>query len=744
MAKATPVDPTPTPTTLRKWTRRALLASGGLVGGGLALGVGWFTLAPNRLSVLPQGKDAGGHRVTTWILLAPDNTLTVVVPHCEMGQGAQTTLAMMAAEEMDADWNLVRVQEAPAAEEFANGYLVRVFVPGVASVPRFLERGLDFASFKLTQMLPVQTTGGSSSVRGTGHYGMRVAGATARAMLLSAAADQWRVPVGECTAQGSHVMHASSKRVLAFGELAQRAAKLEPPLHPPLKPSGQWRVMGTPTPRFDIPSKVDGSATYGLDVSLPGMLYAAVAGAPVFGTQLQQLSGEPAVGVNGVRRVVRLDAAVAVVAESYWRALQALRQIVPSFSDSPAKGTSSASIFAAMRAKLEGSKNDEVFAQGDALAAFSGAAKVVDAEYQVPFLAHATLEPMNATVHFNNGRCEVWSGVQDPLAARKVVARAADLKESAVTFHNLQLGGGFGRRLPGFFDYLEQAVRIAKQVNAPVKLIWSREEDTQHDFYRPAALARYRGAIDAKGRPTAWLARFTGGSGDGAALIPYRLANQDIRSVEVEHHIRTGAWRSVDHSQHAFFKESFIDELAHAAQADPYEYRRALLRDSPRHRAVLEKAAVMAGWGAPAAAGRARGIALAESFGSIVAQVAEVEIDAGRIKVRRVWAAVDCGHVVNPDAGRAQIEGGIIFGLSAALFSEITVRDGRIAQSSFTDYLLPKLADAPRISVDFIDSGAELGGLGEPGVPPIAPAIANAVFAATGVRLRSLPLRLPS
>lgn len=746
MAKPTPKEPTTNPTTLRKWTRRALLASGGLIGGGLALGVGWFTLAPNRLTVLPKGKDAAGHRLTTWILLAPDNTVTVVVPHCEMGQGAQTTLAMMAAEEMDADWNQVRVQEAPAADEFANGYLVRVFVPGAASVPSFLERGLDFASFKLTQMLPLQVTGGSSSVRGTGHYGMRVAGAAARAMLIQAAAEQWHVPVRECTAQGSQVMHASSKRVLPFGELAQRAAKLEPPLHPPLKPRAQWRVMGTPTPRFDIPSKVDGSATYGLDVTLPGMLYAAVAAAPVFGTQLQQLSGEPALGVNGVRRVIKLDDAVAVVAESYWRALQALRRLVPSFSDSPAKGTSSASIFADMRAKLEESKDgkdSKVFAQGNALAAFSGATKLVEAEYQVPFQAHATLEPMNATVHFNNGRCEVWSGVQDPLAARKVAARAAGLKEEAVIFHNQQLGGGFGRRLPGFFDYIEQAVRIAKQVNAPVKLIWSREEDTQHDFYRPAALARYRGAIDAKGRPIAWLVRFTGGSGDGAALIPYRLANQDIGAVEVEHHIRTGPWRSVDHSQHAFFKESFIDELAHAAQSDPYEYRRGLLRDSPRHRAVLEKAAALAGWGVPPEPGRARGIALAESFGSIVAQVAEVEIDAGRIKVRRVWAAVDCGHVINPDAGQAQIEGGIIFGLSAALFSEITVTDGRIAQSSFTDYLLPKLADAPRISVEFIDSGAELGGLGEPGVPPIAPAVANAVFAATGVRLRTLPLRLP-
>jgi isoquinoline 1-oxidoreductase beta subunit len=342
-----------------------------------------------------------------------------------------------------------------------------------------------------------------------------------------------------------------------------------------------------------------------------------------------------------------------------------------------------------------------------------------------------------------DGRCEVWTGVQDPLAARKVAAQASGLPASKVTIHNQQLGGGFGRRLPGAHDFVDQAVRIAKAVApAPVKLIWSREEDIRRDYYRPAVIGRFRGAIDSAGAPTVWVSRFNSDSDDGAALTAYRIANRDIRSSKDSHHIRMGAWRSVAHSQHGFFSESFIDELAHAAGKDPYEYRRSLLADSPRHRAVLEKAAWIAGWGTPAPAGRARGIAIVESFGSIVAEVAEVEIVEGKVKVPRVFAAVDCGQVINPDTARAQVEGGIVFGLSAALFSEITIENGRVVQQNFSDYLLPKLSDAPTIMVEFIDSAASPGGLGEPGVPPIAPAIANALFAATGKRLRTLPLRI--
>lgn len=727
---------------MRTWTRRTFVATGGLVGGGLALGIAGLAFAPNRLSVVPKAS-GGPPRLTTWIRIAPDNTITVTVPHCEMGQGAQTALAMMAAEELEADWSLVRVEEAAAEDDFANGYLVRVFMPALAEVPKFMERGVDFGTFKLTQLLDVQTTGGSSAVRGTGQLGMRAAGAAAKTMLIEAAAKRWNVPASQCLAQLSKVVHASSNQVATFGELASDAALLQPVTHPVLKSPDTYTIVGKPTRRFDTPSKVNGSAVYGIDVVLPGMLYATVAAAPIFGGKLGSVATATAESAAGVKKVVKLDNAVAVVADSYWRALKALRGLTPVFTDTGRSTESSATIFAAIGKGLEGDDNRKVHASGDATAALGGATKTIEAEYRVPFLAHATMEPMNATARMADGRCEVWTGVQDPLAARKVAAQASGLSASKVTIHNQQLGGGFGRRLPGAHDFVEQAVRIAKAVApAPVKLIWSREEDIQHDYYRPAVIGRFKGAIDSAGAPSVWISRFNSDDGDGAALTAYGIANQDIRFTKDSHHIRMGAWRSVAHSQHGFFSESFIDELAHAAGKDPYEYRRGLLQNSPRHRAVLEKAAWIAGWGAPPATGRSRGIAIVECFGTIVAEVAEVEIVAGAVKVHRVFAAVDCGQVINPDTAAAQIEGGIIFGLSAALFSEITIANGRVAQANFSDYLLPRLADAPAVTVEFINSRAPLGGLGEPGVPPVAPAIANAIFAATGKRLRTLPLRI--
>lgn len=724
-----------------KWTRRAFIATGGLVGGGLALGLAGIAFAPNRLGVVPKG-EGDAARLTTWIKLAPDSTVTVIVPHCEMGQGVHTALAMMLAEELEADWNLIRVEEAPAEDDFANGYLVRAFVPAVAEVPKFMERSVDFGSFKLTQMLDMQTTGGSSAVRGTGQLGMRVAGAAAKAMLIEAAATRWNVPASECVAKLSQVTHAGTKQSATFGELAAQAAQLDPPVHPPLKSRDTWSIVGKPTPRLDIPSKTDGTAAYGIDVTLPGMLYAAVAAAPVFGAKLGSVDTSAAEAMSGVKKVVKLENAVAVVADSYWRALKAVRSLTPAFTDTGKAAETSETLSVAIIQLLEGEKARKIFTAGDAVATLSGVAKTVDAEYRAPFLAHATMEPMNATARIADGRCDVWTGVQDPLAARKVAAKAAKLSAKQVTVHNQQLGGGFGRRLPGAHDFVDQAVRIAKEVApAPVKLIWSREEDIQHDYYRPAVIARYKGAVNSSGAPTVWISKFNGAGGN-AARIPYAIPNQDIRSVKVDTHVRLGSWRSVEHSQHGFFTECFIDELARAAGKEPFEFRRGLLADAPRHRAVLEKAAWIAGWGAPPPAGRGRGIALVESFGSIVAEVAEVEVIDSKIKVHSVWAAVDCGDVINPDTAAAQIEGGIIFGLSAALFSEITIRDGRVEQTNFVDYPLPKLADAPRITVEFIRSGAALGGLGEPGVPPIAPAIANAVFAVTGKRLRSLPLTI--
>ena len=724
-----------------KWTRRAVIATGGLVGGGLVLGLGGIAFAPNRIGIRPED-EKGPARLSTWLKIAPDNTITVIVPHCEMGQGVHTSLPMMLAEELDADWSDVRVEEAPSEDIYANGYVVRAFVPAAADVPKFMERFVDWGTYRLTRLMDFQVTGGSSSVRGTGFLGMRVAGGAARSMLIEAASKRWNVPVSECNAKLSRVTHAGSGRTATFGELAADAALLTPPVHPRLKSYAEYSIVGKPIPRIDIPSKVDGSAIYGIDVKIPGMLYATVAAAPVFGARLGAVDAAAVSAMPGIRKVVRLDNAVAVVADSYWRALKALRMLIPNFNATADDSQTSDTLAASIGKMLESGDARELFVSGDATATLAGASKAIEAEYRVPFLAHASMEPMNATARIAADRCEVWAGVQDPLAARKVAASAADMDADTVVIHNQQLGGGFGRRLPGAHDFIDQAVRIAKEMApAPVKLIWSREEDIQHDYYRPAVIGRYKGAVDADGAPSVWTSRFNGSGGDAASVL-YAMPNRDIRSVKVEHHVRQGSWRSVEHSQHGFFTESFIDELAHAAGKEPYQFRRDLLEHLPRHRAVLEKAAWMSGWGAAPAAGRARGIALVESFGSIVAEVAEVELIDGRIKVHNVWAAVDCGYVVNPDTALAQIEGGIIFGLSAALFTEITLRDGRVVQRNFDDYPMPKLADAPRIKVEFIRSDAPLGGLGEPGVPPIAPAIANAVFALTGKRLRSLPLRI--
>jgi isoquinoline 1-oxidoreductase subunit beta len=726
-----------------KWTRRALLASGGLIGGGLVLGVGGLLVAPNRLSVQPNKKDAST-RLTTWIRIAPDNSISVVVPHCEMGQGVHTALAMMLAEELEADWSLVGVEEAPAESIYANGYLVPVFVPYAANPPVLFARGIEYGSFKLSQMLDLQITGGSSSIRGTGHFGLRTAGAAAKAMLLQAAATQWRVPLEECSANLSRVTHNSSRRSASFGELAAAAAQLDPPEQPKRKARADYSIVGTPRARLDIPSKVNGSATYGIDVALPDMLYATITAAPVFGARLISVDTPAVESMRGVRRVVQLENAVAVVADSYWRASRALLSLQPKFSQVAHATVDSTTLFANIVRAFEQEPGRAVEESGNVKRALQ-TADVIEAEYQAPFLAHATMEPMNATVQVRDGSCEVWTGVQDPLAARKVAAAALGIEPEKVAVHNQQLGGGFGRRLPGNHDFVDQAVRIAKELSPrPVKLIWSREEDIRHDFYRPAVLARFKSVLDGDGLPTVWSSTFNGldASGSPAARCPYAIEHRHVRAYKDTHHVRVGAWRSVAHSEHGFFTESFIDELAHAAKQDPLAYRLKLLADKPRHRHVLERAAALADWQTVLEQGRGRGIAVVESFGTIVAQVAEVTILDGMIKVDRVFAVVDCGELINPDTAAAQIEGGVIFALSAALFDEITIRDGSVVQSNFFDYPLPKLADAPRVVVEFVESTAPIGGLGEPGVPPLAPAVANAVFAATGTRLRSLPLRL--
>jgi isoquinoline 1-oxidoreductase beta subunit len=715
------------------WTRRGFIAAGGLVGGGLALGIAF---APNRLGI--KGDDKA---LNTWVKITPDNRVTVLVPHCDMGQGSQTGLAMMLAEELDADWSLVGVQEAPALPAYANEYLVRGMLLGAAP-PLILGRAVDDAVLGLTALMGLQITGGSASIRFTGELGMRTAGAAARAMLIQAAAARWGVSAGSCSAAQSMVRHAPSGRMLTFGAVAEDAALLPPPAAPALKPFAAWRIVGTSPPRFDVAAKVDGSARYAIDVVLPGMLYAAVAAAPVFGGKLS-VDSAAVEKMPGVHSVVRLDNAVAVLAAGYWQAQTALRALEPKFDDGGHGHVSSTEIDTAQSALLAKGAGSTDVKRGDAAAALAAAAHVVTADYAVPYLAHATLEPPNAVVHIVGDKCEIWTGVQDPLNARATAARAAGLPRENVTLHNCMVGGGFGRKIPDVMDFIEQAAKLGRAAAPrPVKLIWSREEDITHDYYRTAARARFQGGLNAHGQPVVWRADYTGEAGEQAAHLPYQIDNQLITGQKYANHVRTGAWRSVDHSQHGFFSESFVDELAAAAGKDAFQFRRDLLQAGSRQRAVLEMAAEKSGWGASLQAGCGRGIALTESFGSIVAEVAEVAVaPSGAVQVRRVTAVVDCGDLVHPDAATAQIEGGIMFGLAAALYGEITIENGAVTQRNFDTYRVARMVDAPAIAVYFIASHAPRGGIGEVGVPGIAPAIANAIHAACGVRMRKLPLR---
>ncbi len=659
-----------------------------------------------------------------------------------MGQGIHTSLSMMAADELDAAWEDVNIEQAPAIDLFANGDLVKGFA-GEFGVPSFLMGLVNVSSFAVAELMNLQTTGGSTSIRYTGEYAMRTAGAAAREMLITAAANRWSVPSTELTTELSYVQHNASGRSLSFGELAADAALLEPPKNPSLKDRSQFNIMGKAISRNDIPAKVDGSAMYGLDAHSADMLYAAIKITPVFGSKLVSVDATEALAQRGVKQVIELEDSVAVVADNYWRAKKALELVNATFEESEFDKVSSADIAARFDRELAGSNGSTDKEVGDTEAALEEAADVIEASYRVPYLAHAAMEPMNCTVHIQGDRADMWTSTQDALGMRGRVARVAGLPEENVTFHQTYCGGGYGRRLPFNWNMIDHATLIAKEFEVPVKTIFSREDDIQQDYYRPAVHNNFKAAFDVNNKVIGWQSRFTGPiQVPGASHIAYGIENQSIRVVDGDSHVPIAAWRSVDHSQQTFFIESFIDEIAHRAGVNPYQMRMDLLQEHPRHRKVLEVAAEAAGYGQNLPEGHALGIAVQESFGSFVAEVAEVSIgEENQPIVHKVTCAVDCGWAVNPDTVEAQIESGIIFGLTAAMYGEITIENGRVAQGNFPDYEMVRMATSPEIEVHIVESGESLGGLGEPATPPIAAAVTNAVYILTGQRVRELPIK---
>jgi isoquinoline 1-oxidoreductase beta subunit len=724
-----------------KISRRRFLLSAAVVGGGVV--IGYAATRPSRHRLANETLAENGQRfITSWIRIDPDNRVTVYVPHSEMGQGVHTSLAMMAADEMDADWELINAEQAPATDLFANGDLITGFASEFG-VPAFLDPILAASSLKVAQLVNLQTTGGSSSVRFTGEHAMRNAGAAAREMLIACAAERWGVPAEECHTQLSHVHHNASGRSLSYGELAEAAAELEPPEDPRLKQPSEFNIMGKALSRRDIPPKVNGSARFGIDAYSDDMLFAAIRISPVFGARLVSVDAGEALTRRGVKRVIELEDSVAVVADNYWRAKEALKLVKSEFEQTENDGVSSADIYSQFDRDLAASSGKKDKEVGDAEAAMAAASDIIEGNYRVPYLAHAPMEPMNCTVHFHDGKADVWTSTQDNLGIRGRVASVGGLSENDITLHPVYLGGGFGRRLPFNWNMIDHATLIAREFDVPVKTVFSREDDMQQDYYRPAVASNFRAAFDAEGNVTAWENRYTGPvQTPGAAHIPYAINNQSIRVVDSDTHVPIAAWRSVDHSQQTFFTESFVDEIAHRSGRNPYQFRLELLADHPRHRRVLEVAAEGAGYGQNLPEGHAMGIAVQESFGSVVAEIAEVSVlPNGQLQVHKVTCAIDCGRVVNPDTAEQQVESGIIYGLSAALYGEITIQNGSVANQNFPDYNSVRMAQTPEIQVHLVESGESIGGLGEPSTPPIAAAVANAAYILTGQRIRELPFK---
>lgn len=723
--------------------RRSFLIGTAAVAGGLAVGYRAWSQSFERAAAELVSRD-GEHLVAGWIRIGTDDTVTIQIPHIDMGQGVHTALAMMAAEELDADWSTVRAERAPGEKAFANRFLARGWITQGFDIPRFADGITDMVFTEAARFINLQITGGSTAVRFTGQVGMRVVGAAARQMLLETAARRWGVSSQQLTVKDGMVTDQRSGRTARLGALAEEAARLRVPSNPRLKEPSQWRLVGTSPLRFDIAPKTDGTFGYGIDLQLPAMVHAAVRAAPVHGGRLLSVDTGPAEAVSGVERVIPLERAVAVVAESWWQANRALGLLDPQFSIDEAAVVTQADL-ESLQDEALGSEGENVVSLGDAGQAIQSteAPRLVEASYRVPYLHHAAMEPINATAQLSDGVLTFWGGEQDALGTKARLVELSGLAASNVVVNGLAAGGSFGRRIAPSADYLDHLVPIARALSPrPVKLILSREEEFTHGAYRPALATHMTAALGEDGMPVAWSQHYLNGPTRNEAFhIPYAIPNQSIASTDFATQVRTGTWRSVAHTQHAFWTECFIDELAHRAGRDPFDYRLALLPEGSRSRRVLETVAERAGWGEALAPGVGRGIALAESYGTWVAEVVEASVgEDGMPRVHRVVAAVDCGGLVHPDTASQQVEGGIVMGLSAALHEKITLQDGAVAQVNFPDYPLLRLAEAPKIEVHFLESEGPWGGLGEPGVPPAAPALANALFTVTGRRIRRLPI----
>ena len=705
-------------------SRRNFLKRSALAGGGLVLG---FYLPLNSGAAYAK-RSQRVFQPNAFIRVARDGTVTLVINKSEMGQGVYTSLPMLIAEELECDWKSIRLEPAPVDPAYNHA------------------------------QWGIQGTGGSTSVLSEWER-LSKAGAAAREMLIAAAAKTWKASPDTCRAEKGRVIHRSGK-ALRYGELADKAAEMPIPKEVKIKSPEQYKIIGRAMPRLDSPSKVSGKAEFGLDVKLPGMLTAVIARPPVFGGKMVRFNADKAKAVAGVQQVAETPRGVAVIASGFWAAQQGREALEIVWDDGPWGRLSTAGMREEF-AKLAQTPGVPSRKEGDPEQALAKAARRLSAEYEVPYLAHAAMEPLNCTVDLKTDSCDIWTGTQFQTIDRNSAAAAAGLRPEHVRIHTTYLGGGFGRRANPQSDFVVEAVEVAKAAKKPVKVVWTREDDTRGGYYRPMWYDRITAGLDADGNPVAWAHTIVGqsimagtafeamikdgvdpASVEGAREIPYRIPNilVDLHSPKIG--VPVQWWRSVGHSHTAFVVEGFIDELAHAAGKDPFEFRRGLLSDKPRHRGVLELAAQRAGWTKPLQAGQSRGIAVHESFGSFIAQVAEVSVSPeGKVRVHRVVCAVDCGRTVNPDIIAAQMESGIVFGLSAALYGAITLKEGRVEQSNFDDYPLLRISEMPRVEVHIVPSREEPGGVGEPGVPPIAPAVANAIFAATGKRIRRLPIR---